>query len=205
MESLWNPSGILVASLWNPCRSFARSLWNPYGILVDHIPNCSKIHFKSTSKSLPKRLKISLGSSQPPPKEPDPVFDRFLIVLETPLGPLWGASGHPWDTLYPSEGARRVKIRVFWGDLSAGRFFHQFLVKFWGAQNLKKYDFVQEGLQFSTFDKDLFFDAFGVTFGSLFAPCWGQLRPLYPPRGASRSEKVHFGRVFFRPNFLMFF
>ncbi len=86
---------------------------------------------------------------------------------------------------------------VFWEELSACRFCHGFLVRFWGAHNLKKYDFVQEGLHFSTFDKDRFVDAFGVTFGALLAPFWGQLRPLYPPRVASGTARVHFLRLVF--------
>ena len=85
---------------------------------------------------------------------------------------------------------------VFWGEPSARRFFHGFVFRFWGAHNLKKYVFVQEGLQFSTFEKDRVFHAFGVTLGPLLAPFWGQLRPLYPPRGASRAAKVHFLTTF---------
>ena len=54
---------------------------------------------------------------------------------------------------------------------------------------------MQEGLQFSTFQKDRFLSGSGVTFGPLLGPFWGHLASLYLPRGASGPEKVHFRRV----------
>jgi len=84
---------------------------------------------------------------------------------------------------------------VFWGELSARLFFDRFWVRFWGAQDLKNYDFVKERHIFLTFQKDRFFDGSGVTFGPLLAPFWDHLPPLYLPRDASGAEKVHFWRV----------
>ena len=78
---------------------------------------------------------------------------------------------------------------VFLGELLARLFFDRFWVRFWEAQDLKNYDFVQEGHRFSTFQRDRFFYGFGVSFGVLLAPFWDHFRPLYPP-GAHLKHRL---------------
>ena len=78
------------------------------------------------------------------------------------------------------RGRERQNSR-FLGKRSGDPFCHRFLLRFGRARDPKNYDFVREGLQFSTFVKDRFSNENGAPWAPLFAPFRDPVRPLDPP------------------------
>ena len=63
------------------------------------------------------------------------------------------AFGHPWNSLFPFQAFRHIKLGVFLRSLLWGHFFRRFVVRFRTILDTENIAFVYEGLQKSSFHR----------------------------------------------------